>query len=81
MSIVNRPLQVHLDDLKNILPTSLTLEELMTLFYTVLAMYGIKEEVALRVFSSCILNLPDTYTEFGEKVRFFMADVDGETIQ
>jgi hypothetical protein len=81
MPIVERELDTNLELLKKLLPSEATPDEIITLFYTILAIYEFDQESAFRIFTSAIVTIPESYEDFAEQVQLFIQKPYGELMQ
>jgi len=81
MPIIKKQLDTNLELLREIIPPQASKDDIITLFYTILAVYGVDQEGAFETFTSAIVNIPETYNDFYDTISYLISQIDGETIQ
>ena len=81
MPIIKKQLDTNLELLRKIIPPEATMDDMITLFYTILAVYNVNQEGAFQTFTSAIVNIPETYEDFYDTISYLISQIDGETVQ
>ena len=81
MPIIKKQLDTNLELLRKIIPPEATMDDMITLFYTILAVYNVNQEGAFQTFTSAIVNIPETYEDFYDTISYLLSQIDGETVQ
>ena len=81
MPIIKKQLDTNLELLREIIPPQASKDDIITLFYTILAVYNVDQEGAFETFTSAIVNIPETYDDFYDTISYLISQIDGETIQ
>ena len=81
MPIIKKQLDTNLELLRKVIPPEATMDDMITLFYTILAVYNVNQEGAFKTFTSAIVNIPETYEDFYDTISYLISQIDGETVQ
>ena len=81
MPIIKKQLDTNLELLRQLIPPEASMDDIVTLFYTILAVYNVDQEGAFKTFTSAIVNIPETYDDFYDTISYLISQIDGETIQ
>ena len=81
MPIVKKQLDTNLELLRRVIPPEASMDEIVTLFYTILAVYNVSQEGAFQTFTSAIVNIPETYDDFYDTISYLISQIDGEPVQ